>query len=466
MFFFYFEQMRKVLFILSFLLNFSLCLKADEVTLLHVADEDIPLSEFTDFIKRANKFQPENVHTNFQYFLRYRLKIADARERKLDTLSAYKKQRKILHDALLKEFFMNKQAADSCYASWPRQSIRRKTNQNMVKLELLTYRLPQHYELGVEEYALRVMNELCVLLGTENLDKQILSDWLQANNVYVEEDGLHWISKDILLDEVATQLARLQVGGYSRPFFSPVGLHVVRLINKSSNANYTEELSSMEVRSESVGKYPPVSLTEAYVRWKGNGLPLPGDLLTRMKRMDDDLLAFYWDKEHKSDKKGTVPASVMDNYFRMHKQKYSWELPHFKGAVIHCASKKVSSKIKKRLKKVPIQNWTKEIQNMAEEDSSYRADIECGLFQIGKNRYVDWLAFKCGDIEPHAEYPYTFIIGKRLKSGPENYKDVFEKVEEDCQLLAEKEKFDALFSHFKVEINEDVLKTVNSCGNK
>jgi peptidyl-prolyl cis-trans isomerase SurA len=56
------------------------------------------------------------------------------------------------------------------------------------------------------------------------------------------------------------------------------------------------------------------------------------------------------------------------------------------------------------------------------------------------------------------------VKGKKLK-GPESYKDVRGKVEKDYLIYLEKQWNDALKHKYKVEINEEVLKTVNNSGN-
>ena len=43
------------------------------------------------------------------------------------------------------------------------------------------------------------------------------------------------------------------------------------------------------------------------------------------------------------------------------------------------------------------------------------ATMEVGLFQIGKNAYVDKLAFKCGSLPKEKKYPYICVFGKKLK---------------------------------------------------
>ena len=132
--------------------------------------------------------------------------------------------------------------------------------------------------------------------------------------------------------------------------------------------------------------------------------------------------------------------------------------------MIHCQNRKAASKIKKKLKKLPLSEWEKVLSQEAIRDSVYHAELETGLFQIGKNPYVDKLAFKCGSYLPHAELPYTFVLGKRLKKGPKEYQDVLDAVMTDyCEAQKESEML-ALKRKFKVEINQDVLKTVNCDG--
>ena len=110
--------------------------------------------------------------------------------------------------------------------------------------------------------------------------------------------------------------------------------------------------------------------------------------------------------------------------------------------------------------------WEEAFRKLQQENVDYRGEIECGLFQIGKNPYVDRLAFKCGHFEPNKAFPYTFLLGKKLKKGPETYTDILPRVTSDYFRQRENDRISRLFARFNVEINEDVLKTVNSCGNK
>jgi peptidyl-prolyl cis-trans isomerase SurA len=156
----------------------------------------------------------------------------------------------------------------------------------------------------------------------------------------------------------------------------------------------------------------------------------------------------------------------LQSYFESHKNDYAWDLPHFKGGVIHCLNKKVASKLKKRLKKCPLNKWNEEISAFSQENPEWKVVVETGLFQIGTNPYVDKLAFKCGHFTPRTDLPYAFVLGKRLKKGPEDFQDVRNEVQRDYRLWTERTQMEELKRGFRIEINQDILKTVNCSGKK
>jgi peptidyl-prolyl cis-trans isomerase SurA len=154
----------------------------------------------------------------------------------------------------------------------------------------------------------------------------------------------------------------------------------------------------------------------------------------------------------------------LEEFFIRYREGYQWDYPHYRGAVFHCKNKKTAKAIKKHLKRYDFSSWEEALNGLnfvyAE---SYR--MEYGLFQIGKNKYVDKLIFKCGSFEPLSDYPYTFVMGKKLKV-PDSYKDVRDKVVKDYLDYQDRHWNDVVKHKYKVEINEEVLKTVNNSGNK
>ena len=169
-------------------------------------------------------------------------------------------------------------------------------------------------------------------------------------------------------------------------------------------------------------------------------------------QVSDGLLAAYWDKRHGGTKSGNISDKELQNYFESHKNDY--------------VNKKVASKLKKRLKKCPLNKWNEEISAFSQENPEWKVVVETGLFQIGTNPYVDKLAFKCGHFTPRTDLPYAFVLGKRLKKGPEDFQDVRNEVQRDYRLWTERAQMEELKRGFRIEINQDILKTVNCSGKK
>ena len=65
-------------------------------------------------------------------------------------------------------------------------------------------------------------------------------------------------------------------------------------------------------------------------------------------------------------------------------------------------------------------------------------------------------------VAPTKDFPIDAVYGKLLKKGPEEYTDVRGLVTADYQDLLEKNWVAELRKKYKVEVNKDVLKTVNN----
>lgn len=180
-----------------------------------------------------------------------------------------------------------------------------------------------------------------------------------------------------------------------------------------------------------------------------------------MQEYRDGILLFeisnrqVWEKAAK-DNEGLA------EYFKANKKDYAWDTPRFKGLILHCKDKSVADQAKKLIKKVDEDEWVKTIHKSLNNDSVTVVKVTKGLYAKGDNKYVDKLVFKTGSYEPVEDYPYTTTIGKVLKKGPETYKEVRGPVTADYQNYLESAWIKELRGKYKVEINEEVLKTVNN----
>lgn len=180
-----------------------------------------------------------------------------------------------------------------------------------------------------------------------------------------------------------------------------------------------------------------------------------------MQEYHDGILLFdvsnrkVWDKASK-DEKGLV------SFFDENKEAYKWNNPHFKGAIVHCKDKKTAKAVTKLLKNTPEQEWVEVARKAFNNDTIALVKIEKGVFIKGDNKYVDKLKFKSGDAEPLKDFPVMIAVGKMLKKGPESYKDVRGPVTADYQNSLEADWIKELRGKYKVEINQQILKTVNN----
>ena len=396
---------RRLLGVFTLLLVSVLLGRAQgDVVLLTVGDEAVSKREFEYFFSKS----PEKRADVFvETYARFKQKVQYAKELRLDTLYAYRRQ------------------MDLCRQVFDRQKR---------KLELDTLR-------AEKEWIRLVHVSWPLKQSAGKQEQQVGKRYLDSLYVALQEGGawrghaeeLPWTQTHCLLDEWQSQLKGLERNEFSKPFFSPLGVHLVAWTDKARGKSVASMIS-------------------------------PLDDAFRQKEMEEGLLVTaleaYWEKVL------VCSEQDLEEYFKAHRTEYGGGVPHFRGAVIHCQSKKEAKAIKKYLKNYPEALWKEAVEERMPEEISQSCRIEIGLFAIGRNPYVDKLVFKCGDFQSLADYPYTWVSGKKLKKGPTDYRDVRMKVEKDCRKARKKAEMQAFMQKKRVEIDKEVLKTVNRAENK
>ena len=366
--------------------------------------------------------------------------MADAKRQSWDTITDFRLQCSALQNEILK--------------SEKRGVLQKQdTLLNWVRFRQISFLLPQHASSEQERVARQRIDSVYTALKNGIPFEKLAQPYIKNLLPSPYWDG-EWIPERCLIKEFTEQLSTLKKGNCSAPFFSPLGIHIVYLLDRRQ------------------GIYPSGATGNVAVQKVANSGPTErkDSLLNKIRmelcQVSDGLLAAYWDKRHGGTKSGNISDKELQSYFESHKNDYAWDLPHFKGGVIHCLNKKVASKLKKRLKKCPLNKWNEEISAFSQENPEWKVVVETGLFQIGTNPYVDKLAFKCGHFTPRTDLPYAFVLGKRLKKGPEDFQDVRNEVQRDYRLWTERTQMEELKRGFRIEINQDILKTVNCSGKK
>ncbi len=159
-----------------------------------------------------------------------------------------------------------------------------------------------------------------------------------------------------------------------------------------------------------------------------------------------------WDKAAK-DEKG------LKKYFKKNRRQYSWNEPHFKGIVVQCKNDSVASEAKAMLKNLEYEESATTLNKELNRGSERVIKVKRGLFSYGDTAIVDSYFFGA---KPYIDetFPVSFAKGRLLKKGPENYTDVKGQVTSDYQQQLEKDWIKYLNKKYKVEINYNVVSTI------
>lgn len=153
-------------------------------------------------------------------------------------------------------------------------------------------------------------------------------------------------------------------------------------------------------------------------------------------------------------------TKALQQLFTDNPSKYQWETPRYKGYVIHAKDKSTLKKVKELIKRYPNQDALGQILiQELNSDSIKNIYIEKGLWGKGENGFIDRTIFKTKNNREIIGYP-EFVISGKLINSPETFEDVRGLLISEYQTILEKEWIESLRKKHKVEINDDVLKSI------
>lgn len=441
---------RRIVGILLLLLVCVFEMRAQGEVVLHIDGEPVKRSEFEYYYRKSGVQTPKAF---LQSFINYKLKVRYAHDIGLDTLSAFRLQLAYYQGKLLNPYLVDLHKEEQDVRQLYERGRRRLQENDWVRIAHISKYLPQNAGRGAEVAAQELMDSIYSALQGGADFSDLACRYSDDEDSRSAGGMLPWMPINKNMQEWVDRLTGLEKNKYSLPFYSPLGIHIVKWVDRKPYIDYEE-------KKEEILDY-----LEKCV--KRDLSDIPADEMDKTKlqvqELHDGLLAAYLSRKYQASEK-IYQDSDLERYFKQHKSEYAWDLPHYKGAVIHCKNKKTASAIKKYLKKKPIAEWKTALDELTGNAVAPKARIEAGIFQIGTNKYIDKLVFKCGGFEPDIALPYTFVMGKKLKKGPESYEDVKEEVVRDYSAVYEDAWMKDLKLKYKVEINQEVLKTVNNDG--
>ena len=447
-----------------------------------VGDEPVTRSEFEYNFNKNNTDAVVDKKTVREYadlFAVYKMKVRAALDAKMDTITSFQKEFRHYRDLqirplLVPEVVMEKQCQD--YYDGMLQALGGK---DLIRPAHILVLVPQNADAKVQEEKRLLADSIynALLQGTafEEL-AHTLSDDVQTGK---NGGTLPWIGPGNTLKEFEDVAYGLQPGEMSKPFLSPVGYHIVKMLERKQlepfDTLHPQIHSFMERRGvherlatdaldSIVKKYDGQYTTDQILDMETERLCANNqELKYLVKEYHDGLLLYelcstqIWEPA-KADTVG------LERYFKANKKNYAWDTPHFSGMIYYCKSEADVKLVGKMLKKQKDDSkWIGMVREQFNKDS-VMVRMDKRLFAKGETPNVDALVFKVKDKEAKSldGFPYIGHVGKVLKKGPAKWTEVATQVVQDYQKVQEDKYVENLRKKYPVVIFEDKLSTVNN----
>ncbi len=437
--FFFLDDMKiRILFAgMALAVCAGVCGQANPV-LLRIQGRDILKSDFDRYLtSQAGADKDFDKEACFEEFVFESLKVTDALEAGWDKKPVFLQRLKTDVGHRVKARFVDALCTDSLFAQLHASGSGRFASDEWVKIRCISIPLRQNAGKAAERQALSRLDSVYrAIQGGARFD------------AFASDDS-RWSAKRELPQEFQENLSGLAENQFSKPFLSPEGAYIVQL-EARRDVSERDIASLAEVYADNRLLLQDKVSAEKLRAWSVADVERTDWYKTLARDVRDSLLVSLWNRKNGIESDCEVDSTLLERFFGANKRKFSWTLPHFKGAVIRCASKKEASRIKKYLKRVPVAEWTEAIAVWNRSHADAPARIDCGLFRIGQNPYVDKLEFKCGEFPDDADYAFT--LGKRLGTTPDCYLDVYAKVKKEYLLSERKSLIDSLKSRYAVEV--------------
>lgn len=471
--------MRRFFLTAVFGLVIAVAAAQDDPVVMTVNGVPVPRSEFEYSYNKNNGdgvIDKKTIEEYAELYANYKLKVAAALDERLDTLTSFREEFATYRDQQVRPTMVT----DEEVLAEARKAYDR-TKENIGPRGLI---LPAHIFLRLstkataqEQERVRQRADSVYQALKDGADFAELAKQVSQNPRSSQRGGvMGWMQPHQAYPEFEEVAYSLQPGELSQPFLAPDGYHII-LMKERKQLEPFEQLKDMIVRS-----FEQQGIRDAIAEQKLRQLTASDGSLTKEQVMDrradslaavdpemkyliqeyhDGLLLYeisnreVWDKAAKDE-------TGQRAWFDAHKKDYAWSEPRYKGIAYHVKDKADVKAVKNCVKHLPFDQWAEALRTTFNPDSIIRIRVEKGLFKQGDNPTIDRLVFKTGTAGPaNNDYPIDAVYGKKLKKYPEDYTDVRSQVITDYQEMLEKEWVASLRRRYTVQINSEVLKTVN-----
>ena len=474
--------MKKLLFALCAATMVSTAMaQADDPIVMTVNGEDITRSEFEYSYNKNNTdlvVDKASLDEYVELFVNYKLKVAAAKEAQLDTMVSFQKEVADYRAQQAEEYLLDSAFIEAEAHKVYDSTVESIGPEGLFQASHILVRLSQQATKAEQMRAKHRIDSLYHVLKNG-------ADFVTVASLHSEDPGsarnggmLPWLHKGQLLEEFEVVALSMQPGEMSEPVLSPVGYHIIYMNDRKQFEPYEYHRESILefLDQRGIRSAAKQSMGEKLARQMGGGITPEQALDLAEKELDTKypefsflMNEFYegsllyeisvrevWDKAA-TDEKG------LEKYFKRNKKNYRYDEPVYRGLVVHCMSEDVLKGVKRVVKKQPQKEWVKVIRENFNSDSLIQVRMVRGPFTVGKSVHADYYAFGVGE-RPEAQesLPFTGVVGKLQKKGPDTYEDVRGEVTADYQALLEKQWVSELRKKYNVVLYPEALATVNN----
>ena len=452
--------------------------QSSDPILMRINGQSVTRSEFEYSYNKNNAegvIDKKTINDYIPLFVAYKLKVEAAKDAKLDTLNSFQKEFAGYRDQQIRPAFITDEdveaEAKKLYAETQQQID---NNGGMLKLAHILILVPQHADSLTQLSAKNRIDSIYTALK-KGADFAKLAKELSQDQGSTSKGGeLSWIVKGQTLKEFEDAAWAMKDGEMSKPVKTAVGWHIIlrkghqnfysyasqrdAIMNYISQRGLKENIIDMKLDSLAKAQHStPSEILDAKRQEMEEKDP---NLKYLIQEYHDGLLVYeisnreVWEKAQQD-------FLGQESFFKRNRKNYKWEEPRFKGMAYSTRQAEDIENVKKAVKGKPFEKWAEILRSTFNSDSVLRIRVEEGIFKKGYNALVDKQIFGKDTLAtPLKDFPYTAVYGKKI-SAPETVDDVRQQVISDYQEALEKHWVEALRKRYRVEIDENVLQTVN-----
>lgn len=448
--------------------------------IMRVNGQPVLRSEFEYSFNKNNAdgvIDKKSIEEYVDLFVNYKLKVAAALDARLDTLSSFKKEFAQYRDQQIRPTLItDNDVEEEARKIYTTTQQRIDAGGGLRDLSHILIRLSQKATDAEETTAKQRIDSIyqAILNGADFAE---MAKRFSADGTAAKGGELGKIQKGVTVKEFEDAAFALKKGEISKPVRTPFGYHIIRMNDQQMFFPYDS------VRTDILKFIEQRGIREGIIDGKLNKMVEASEgKLTKEKIMDqradslcaldpemdnlireyhDGLLLYEISNQYVWDKAAKDEAGL-EQFFKKNKKKYVWTEPRYKGMAYHVKDKGDVKAVRNCVKSLPFSQWAEALRTTFNNDSVIRIRVEKGIFKKGDNALIDREVFgRDTTVVETKGYPIDAVYGKILKKGPEEYGDVKGLVVADYQEFLEKQWVAELRQKYTVEVDKEVLKTVN-----